>query len=102
MKHTSQREWLQHKHPYLIRDLNPAPTAPQSASLTTILDGQQAFDSISVSDFYRLLSIVGASRVTSKFNGDLDTDKCCWKELINLVLYCQIQYDQEISSNNEL
>ncbi|GFW27952.1 hypothetical protein TNCV_768321 [Trichonephila clavipes] len=44
VKHTSQRrERLQHKHPCLTRDSssNPDPTAPQSASLTTIPDGRQ-------------------------------------------------------------
>ncbi|GFX55328.1 uncharacterized protein TNCV_3968821 [Trichonephila clavipes] len=30
-----------YKHPCLLRDSNPFPTAPQSASLTTILDGRQ-------------------------------------------------------------
>ncbi|GFU43290.1 hypothetical protein TNCV_1567291 [Trichonephila clavipes] len=34
----------------------------------------QAFDPISTSDFRRSVAIVGASRVTSKFNGDSDTD----------------------------
>ncbi|GFV65965.1 hypothetical protein TNCV_1303561 [Trichonephila clavipes] len=40
LKDTSQkREGIQRKHPCLIRDSNPDPMAPQSASLTTIPDG---------------------------------------------------------------
>ncbi|GFX12074.1 hypothetical protein TNCV_2998571 [Trichonephila clavipes] len=35
----------------------------------------QAFDPISVSDFHRSVSIVGASGITFKFNEDSDTDK---------------------------
>ncbi|GFW90027.1 hypothetical protein TNCV_3484791 [Trichonephila clavipes] len=44
-KHTSQRrEGLQHKHPCLNRNSNAGPTAPQSASLTTISNGRLKSD----------------------------------------------------------
>ncbi|GFW23156.1 hypothetical protein TNCV_3802561 [Trichonephila clavipes] len=37
----------------------------------------QAFDPTPDSDFRRSVFIVDASGVPSKFNGDLDTNKCC-------------------------
>ncbi|GFV01676.1 uncharacterized protein TNCV_3050691 [Trichonephila clavipes] len=35
-----------YRHPYLLRDSNPDPTAPQSASLTTTPDGRHTYSKL--------------------------------------------------------
>ncbi|GFX98710.1 transposable element Tcb1 transposase [Trichonephila clavipes] len=60
VKYTSQgREGLQHKHPCFTRDSNPAPTAPQSASLYRMGGGVMPAYSPDMSPIEHVWDLVG-------------------------------------------